>query len=84
MSAPVGVLAVLAYLASHDWDGDAQPGNAAVDSAIAAVAELIEAAGPLAALLFDPEAADSPLQLEVYPSDVARLQTALARVRGAA
>lgn len=43
MSRPVGVMTVLGYLASSDWDGDAQPGNAAVDAAIAAVAELVDA-----------------------------------------
>lgn len=43
MSASTGVQWVLDYIASHDWDGDARPGNAAVDSVVAAIAELIAA-----------------------------------------
>jgi len=43
MSAQPDVLAVLRFLASREWDGDALPGNAAVDAAVAAVAELIAA-----------------------------------------
>jgi len=71
MSAPADGLAVLNYLASHDWDGDARPGNAAVDSAIAAFAELIEAAE---------QVKNAPHDYE----DWDRLDAALARVKGGA
>jgi len=43
MANKIDVLAVLDFLASHDWDGDELPGNEAVAEARAAVAELIEA-----------------------------------------
>lgn len=36
-------MTVLDFLASHDWDGDAQPGNAAVGEARDAMAAAIEA-----------------------------------------
>ena len=44
---PVSAMSVLEYLASHDWDGDARPGNAAVAEALRAVAELVSAAADL-------------------------------------
>lgn len=43
MSRQIGAMAVLYYVTSHDWDGDAQPGNTAVDAAVDAVAELVAA-----------------------------------------
>ena len=80
MSRSVDVLAVLAYLASHDWDGDSLPGNAAVDSAIASVAGLVEAADRLERKAVE----QARLTSSVFNSDVQNLRDALARVRGAA
>lgn len=48
------------------------------------LADLIAAAEPFAALLFDPSSVDGLIELEIDPLDVARLQQALARVKGGA
>ena len=44
MSAPtLRAMTVLEFLASHDWDGESEPGNDVVNGALAEVAELIAA-----------------------------------------
>lgn len=57
---------------------DKTPATLAVD----VLADLIAAAESFAALLFDPSSVEGMIELEIDPLDVARLQNALARVKG--